>query len=278
MMQRGSERTAESTMPAWTAPSLRRAWLVTALVSAPIFFGSDIVLGQDRAILTSAADSARPGANRLFFAPTGRTLPAGVSEAGAYMLVAPYIGHAFHDRFMIAAGTPLITESFVRYWYVVPKVGLVASPMWNLAVGAFLIVDAGVNPLSESGGRPNVAQSFFWGVVTYGSPKAAITVGATSDMGTLSVLPDGNVMIVGAEYELRSGGSESRGPAARLIAESYWPLPSSGGSPLDDSLSVFGIRIRTGRVAFELVDGLVLERGDARLFSKFPLFNVSFLF
>jgi hypothetical protein len=217
------------------------------------------------------------GANRLFFAPTGRTLPAGVSELGGYLIVAPYIGHAFHDRFMIAVGTPLLTESFARYWYVAPKVGLIAAPLWNVALGGLLIADAGVNPLSGTDGEPNVAESFVWGVVTYGGPKAAVTVGAASDVGTMQRLPDGGVLILGVEYGAIGNSGAPRRPALRFIAESYWPLPGSEASPLDISLTFVGVRFRAARVAFEVVQGIGVEYGRVKPF-RFPLFHVSFLF
>lgn len=222
----------------------------------------------------SPADTASPGTNRLFFAPTGRTLPAGVSEVGTYYLIAPYFTYAFHDRFMAAAGTPLVPGAFGRYWYLAPKAGLVSSRLVSVAAGAFLILDVGGDPLDGS----DVVQSFAWGVATFGGPRAALTVGLASDIGRLDGLPDGELLILGGEYELVQ---PTRGPDAlglRLIAESYMNLPGVGESFTDASLHMVGLRFRAGRVAIEVVEGLLVENGELETWTGVPLFNMSVLF
>lgn len=222
--------------------------------------------------------AASAGTNRLFFVPTGRTLPAGVGEVGGYWIFIPYLGYALHDRVMISGGTPLIPGVFGRYWYLAPKVGIIREERWSLAGGALLIVEAGENPLSESGERPNVAQSFFWGVLTYGTEAAGVTVGVASDMGRLSDLPDDGAMILGGELRLSARRKGTSRQILKLMAESYLPLPTSGVSPLDDSFFLVGFRVGTDRVAFEVAEWFAVEDGRVELFSEVPVFNLSFLF
>jgi hypothetical protein len=200
------------------------------------------VQAQTRLDEPPAAETVRPGANRLFFAPTGRTLPASVSEVGAYQVLAPYFTRAFHDRFMMAVGTPLLPNAFVRFWYLAPKVGLEISPLLNVAAGALVILDVGGEPYSGS----NVVESFFWGVASFGSPQAALTFGLASDVGQLSVLPDGGLLILGGELELPVRSRDEDDVSLRLIAESYMGLPSSEISVTDVSLHLIGLRFTAG--------------------------------
>lgn len=224
--------------------------------------------------LRSAADTTLPGTNRLFFAPTGRTLPAGVAEVGSYYLVAPYLTYAFHDRFMVAVGTPLVPEAFGRFWYFAPKVGLVRSRLFSAAAGGLLIRDIGGDPLSGS----DVAESFLWGVATFGGPWAGLTVGLASDVGRLEGVPDGSLLIVGGEVELVGRTLEPDAVALRLIAESYVGLPREDNSFTDVGLHLVGLRFRSGRVAIEVVEGLVVENGELEVWTPMPLFNLSVLF
>ncbi|HLU25103.1 MAG TPA: hypothetical protein VKZ58_05310 [Longimicrobiales bacterium] len=62
-----------------------------------------------------AAERTDPAASRLFFVPTGRTLPRGEAQRGAYM-VFPFGTYAVTDRFMISGGTPLYPELTGRMW------------------------------------------------------------------------------------------------------------------------------------------------------------------
>jgi hypothetical protein len=227
------------------------------------------LVGQTEVPPALAGDSVLPGVNRLFFLPTGRTLPGGVSEFGSYILIAPYVGHGFDDRLMVSGGTPLLPGAIGRYWYLAPKVGIVASPRWNLAAGGILFGSLGDEPIN--------AESFFWGVITYGGTRAAVTVGAASDLGTLSSVPDGGLTLLGGEYELLRREEESGPYSLRLIVESYWPLPGEG-SPRDSSLTNLGVRFATRGVAFELVESFELENGHVSRLSHFPLFNFSFFF
>jgi hypothetical protein len=175
---------------------------------------------------------------------------------------------------MMAFGTPLLPQAFSRYWYVAPKAGLAMSPRLSLAGGALVILDVGGEPLSGS----NVAESFVWGVATLGSPRAAVTVGLASDVGQLTVLPDGGLLILGGEYELPVRSRDRDDVSLRLIAESYMGLPRNESSVTDVSLHLIGVRFRAGRAALEIVEGLQVLNGDLELWTKMPLINVSFLF
>lgn len=221
----------------------------------------------------SPADSARPGMNRLFFVPTGRTYPAGVWEAGTYYLIAPYLGYAPHDRFMVSVGTPIIPEVFGRWWYLTPKVGVIASSRWNVAAGALVLLDLGEDPLSGS----NQAEPFLWGVVTYGGHTASLTAGIATDAGQLDVLPDGGMVLVGAEWRLPTRVVDRDDVSLRLIAEGYLDFPG-GDRVRSQSLAIVGVRFRAGHAAFEIVYGLEISGGSIDAWPTVPLFNVSTFF
>lgn len=256
-----------------TRPRARPA-LVLAAFLAGVALQPQPVPAQSDVKFRSAADTTTPGTNRLFFAPTGRTLPAGVAEVGGYYLVAPYIGHAFHDRLMMAVGTPLLPDAFGRYWYAAPKAGLEISPWLSVAAGALVIVDVGGEPLYGS----NVAETFFWWVATFGSRRGGLTVGLASDVGQLDVLPDGGLLMVGGEYELPVRSGDRYDTALRLIAESYMGLPGDEASLTDGSLHLIGLRLRAGRTAIEIVEGLRFVNGGLEIWTRIPLMHVSFLF
>jgi|GEM_PF-3509443 len=148
---------------------------------------------QDRA-------AAVPGSHRHFLIPTGRTLPAGAMEAGAYQLAAPYIGYALHDRVMLAVGTPALPDAFARYWYVLPKLGLLRGPRWNAAVGGLILADLGSSAFA--GGDPLNARSAAWGVVTWGGSAGAVTLGAASDMGGPFGMPRDWLILSSAELRV----------------------------------------------------------------------------
>ncbi|MGH7545581.1 MAG: hypothetical protein ACREKI_05295, partial [Gemmatimonadota bacterium] len=163
---------------------------------------------------------AVPGTHRLFFVPTGRTLPEGTGEVGAYQIIGTYAGYALHDRVMISGGTPILPQVFGRFWYLAPKVGLLALPRWHAAVGGLLLFETG-DPFDAGGDDElRLLNPFLWGVVTYGGPRAALTAGITSDIGRSTRVGDAEVLLLGGELELlRRGAAPADRTAARLIAE-----------------------------------------------------------
>src|SRR5712675_1412718 len=71
--------------------------MLTALALVP----SMKVAAQEHAARPEEID---PNTSRLFFAPTGRTLPAGTAELGDVWLFFPSIGVGMTDRVSVAAG------------------------------------------------------------------------------------------------------------------------------------------------------------------------------
>lgn len=222
-------------------------------------------------------ESAVPGSHRLFFIPTGRTLPEGTGEVGAYQIIGAYAGYAFHDRVMISGGTPILPEIFGRFWYLAPKVGLLALPRWHAAVGGLLLFETG-DPF-DAGGDDEIQllNPFLWGVVTYGGSRAALTAGVTSDVGRFTEVGDDAVLLLGGELELVRRGTPPARTAARLIAESYLNWPFDGGSAFDPSVTVVGIRVSDGRAAFEVAALVTAEGGEVDV-ANLPLIHVSVLF
>lgn len=245
---------------------------VTACVAATgLSVGT--ALAQEPGEGVRTADTATAGTNRLFFAPTGRTLPGGVGEFGTYQLFLPYVGYAFHDRVMVSAGTPILSEALGRYWYVAPKLGLVRSRLWNVAAGGLLILEAGDPFTAED---TDIPRSFFWGVLTYGTPAAGVTVGVASELGRFEHISESPVILTGGELEFIRPADPSR-VALRILAESYWATSPDAGSTFRESIHAIGIRLRAKRAAFEVVELVFVDPHNVES-SPFPFFNISVLF
>ena len=212
--------------------------------------------GPTGAVTDQADDEAAvPGSHRHFFIPTGRTLPAGTGEVGAYQIAAPYVGYAFHDRVMLAVGTPLIPEAFGRYWYVAPKLGLLRGPHWNAAVGGLILTDLGA--ASFAGGDPLRAHSAGWGVVTWGGSAGGITLGAATNPRAPFGVPGGWLIFTGAELRVLGEDRGVEPDVVRLIYEGY--LDSRPGRALE-GLHVVGVRWRAGQVAVEVGMPISVDR------------------
>jgi hypothetical protein len=112
---------------------------------------------------------ADPNNTRLFYGPTGRSLPRGQVYLGMYELVMPFLQVGVTDRFSIGGGTPLVfglDEDFGRPFWVTPKLQVFDDGKTQLSVGLFQAFGSG-----DSGG---VA----YGVATRGGAGGSITAGA----------------------------------------------------------------------------------------------------
>lgn len=109
---------------------------------------------------------ADPNATRLFFAPTGRSLPRGDGYAGVYQVLLPFVQFGVTDRFSVGGGTPLFfgVGSGHPIW-LTPKVQLYASRHVQAAAGVMHVLNVE--------GHAGVA----YGVVTVGSGHRAISAG-----------------------------------------------------------------------------------------------------
>ena len=139
---------------------------------------------------------ANPNVTRLFFAPTGRMIPKGEGYFNDTYLFLVCVQGGVRSRFNLGGGLSVLPlDDFTdNVLFITPKVGVVATPKFNLAVGGL----AGF-----AGGFVDDAANRNFGVVyavgTVGSPDASITFGT------------------GLAY---AGGSFADHPVAMLGAES----------------------------------------------------------
>lgn len=213
--------------------------------------------------------SVVPGSHRHFFVPTGRTMPAKTWEVGAYQILAPYVGYALHDRVMIATGTPLFPEAFARYWYFAPKLGLLARPHLNVAVGGLVLANLG--SAAFAGGDPLRAHPAGWGVVTWGGSAGGVTLGVASNTGGPFGVPSGWLILSGAELRIRGNDWGADPDVVRLIYEGY--LTPSPERALE-GLHLAGLRWRGGAATMEVMFAMQVEPNQITALS-IPLVHVS---
>lgn len=191
-----------------------------------------------------------PNGTRLFFAPTGRSLPRGSGYFSVYELIVPFLAVGVTDRFTIAGGTPLIFGSGDRVFWLAPKLQLVRSERVQAGVGLLHFFFIG-------GGDSSVGIAY--AASTFGDPDQALTAGAGMpyDSGDLANQP---VFLLGGEKRV------SR--RIKLITENYF-FPGDGVAVLAAGPRFFGENL-TADV------GLAAPVGLNDSFFAFPL--VSFVY
>jgi len=139
-----------------------------------------------------------PNATRLFFAPTGRMLSRGEGYFSDTYLFFMSVQGGVSSRFNLGGGLSVLPlDNFAdNALFITPKIGVVASPRFNLAVGAL----AGfVGGLVDDG--EDASFGVLYGVGTFGSPDASITVG-TGLAYAAGQFADRPVAMLGAESRL----------------------------------------------------------------------------
>jgi len=134
-----------------------------------------------------------PNTSRLFFSPTGRMLKQGEGYVADYYVFFPCVTYGLTDRLTFGGGMSLFPGGTEQLFYFTPKVGIVSSESTNLAAGALIVKMPGDSDVASIG--------VLYGVGTFGSPDASLTVGlgyGYSD-GNLAERP---VMMVGGEKRL----------------------------------------------------------------------------
>lgn len=193
---------------------------------------------------------ADPNPTRLFFGPTGRSLPKGSGYLGVYEIFLPFVQVGVTDRVSIGGGTPLFFGSGSEhpFWFT-PKVQILNAGRTQAAIGVmhFLNVDDG---------RFGVA----YGAVTHGTSDTAITVagGFVYDRSFDATTTAGVVMI---------GGERRVSRRVKLITENY--AFSDGG------ILSFGVRFMGERLSADL--GMVMPVGIDETI-VFPIVNVVWQF
>ncbi len=130
------------------------------------------IISERRVTLQSNGEAWTDDANRtrLFFSPTGRTLPKGEGYVSAYFFFLPFVGYGVTDWFTIAGGTPILPGLFGQVLYVAPKLRVLDRGKASVAVGVLSFFAPSVADEGSAG--------ILYGVSTYGSRDNAITLGA----------------------------------------------------------------------------------------------------
>lgn len=171
-----------------------------------------------------------PHATRLFFGPTARAIPRGEGYLGVYELFFPFVSYGVTDRFTISAGTPIIPEAIGKLFYLAPKYEVLRTPRASAAVGVLALFASEEDVFSGSIG-------LLYGVGTFGSPDAAVTVGATVPFIAAEGESD-----VGNQPAFMVGGESRLTRRTKLITENYL-FPSESGALLSAGARFFGERL-----------------------------------
>ena len=166
--------------------------------------------------------SEDPGATRLFFTATGRSLSQGESYIGTYVIVLPFAAVGLTDRITIAAGAPVLFGELEPF-YVGPKVQVLRQPNVQASLGtlAFFFDDEVVG--------------IAYGVGTFGDTDKALSAG-------LGFFYSGDEVV--NEPAFMFGGEARVSRRIKLITENYI-LPEAVGVILSGGIRVIGDRFNT---------------------------------
>jgi hypothetical protein len=189
-----------------------------------------------------------PNATRLFFAPTGRSLPRGQVYLGVYEFVMPFVQVGVTDRFSVGGGTPLVFGMDVgdRPFWITPKLQILKTASTDVAVGVFHVFNAG----GDSGG---VA----YAVSTSGTARGSFTIGGGVAYGEDN--SRAGVIMIGAERQVRRN--------LKVITENYGWRGSGVASA--------GVRFFGERLSADLALGIPLGTDE---FFAFPIVNFVYRF
>jgi hypothetical protein len=189
-----------------------------------------------------------PNATRLFFAPTGRSLPRGQVYLGVYEFVMPFVQVGVTDRFSVGGGTPLVfgMDEGDRPFWITPKLQILKTASTDVAVGVFHVFNAG----GDSGG---VA----YAVSTSGTARGSFTIGGGVAYGEDN--SRAGVIMIGAERQVRRN--------LKVITENYGWRGSGVASA--------GVRFFGERLSADLALGIPLGTDE---FFAFPIVNFVYRF
>ena len=190
-----------------------------------------------------------PGATRLFFTSTGRSLERGESYVGTYVVVLPFAAVGVTDRFTIVGGAPVLFGELEPF-YLGPKVQILRHPEVQASIGtlAFFFDDEVVG----------VA----YGVATFGDTDDALSAGIGYFYSGDEVLNEPAFMV---------GGETRVSRRIKLLTENYI-LPDAVGVVLSGGVRIIGDRFNTEVGAM----GAIADGGDGGC--CVPLINFSYSF
>lgn len=174
---------------------------------------------------------ANPNATRLLFAPTGRMLAKGEGYFNDTYLFLVSVQGGLSSRFNLGGGMSVLPlDNFTdNALFITPKIGVIASPKFNLAVGGLAgfvggLVDEGVN--SSFG--------VIYAVGTAGSPDASISFGSGL------AYAGGNF----ADYPVAMLGAETRlSRRVAFVTENYLVPNDDVNSVISYGLRFFGEKL-----------------------------------
>lgn len=201
------------------------------LVDGSVLFGRVVEVTGERVVLITTAgarvevDRARirslrpaeggggggvddPNLTRLFFGPTGRSVGAGEGYVGLFELFFPFVSYGVTDWLTLSGGTPIVPGGMGEVFYLAPKVRLPGTGRLDVAAGVLAFFAS--EELDEG------SVGILYGVGTWGSPDAALTLGAGLPFAltdTESDFADRPLVMLGGERRL--------GGRSKLITENY---------------------------------------------------------
>jgi hypothetical protein len=185
---------------------------------------------------------ANPNATRLLFAPTGRMLAKGEGYFNDTYLFLLSVHGGVTSRFTLGGGMSVLPlDDFTdNVLFVTPKVGVLASPKLNIAVGALAGFVGGFVDDGE-----NASFGVIYAVGTAGSPDASITFGTGLAYAGGS-FADAPVAMLGAETRL--------GRRVAFVTENYLIPYDDANAVISYGLRFFGEKL-SADLAFWNVPG-----------------------
>jgi hypothetical protein len=193
-------------------------------------------IAELREVATSALRSGEvwpenPNATRLLFGPTGRTLAKGEGYFNDTYLFLLSVHGGITSRFSLGGGmTVLPLDDFTdNALYIMPKIGVYASPKFNVAVGGLAGIVGGLVDEDENAGF-----GIAYAVATAGSTNASVTfgTGVAYAAGEIARTP---VAMLGAEKRL--------GRRVSFVTENYLIPNDDANAVISYGLRFFGEKL-----------------------------------
>jgi hypothetical protein len=181
---------------------------------------------------------------RLFFAPTGRTLPTGEGYAGAFVFL-PFVAVGVTNDLTLAGGIPPAGSLDQVPIWIAPKLRVVNTPRTQVSAGLFAVHLAGEENWDWETGNTTRSSSqavgIVYGVGTFGDMDNALHAGAGVAFETNEGFGSVPLMV---------GGEMRVSRRNKLITEN-WFLPGDGAA-LSGGVRMMGDRWTTdlGLAAF----------------------------
>ena len=174
---------------------------------------------------------ANPNATRLLFAPTGRMLAKGDGYFNDTYLFLLSVHGGITSHFTLGGGMSVVPmDDFGdNALYITPKIGVVATPKFNLAVGALAGIVGGLVDEDE-----NASFGVLYTVGTAGSPDASVSFG-TGVAYASGRFADHPVAMLGAETRL--------GRRIAFVTENYLIPDEDVGGLISYGLRFFGEKL-----------------------------------